>query len=268
MHNRSDMIYCYDGSFFGLLCCVFESFSAKERPFDIIRGEELEPSLMSVKWIATDEQKAQRVLRGIANKLSPEAMYLTKNVFYCRCEKMELILLDFLIFAFSHGRNAAAALGVEEVNAIQKAVLYQKRESHFYIEVMRFSEYNGGLVAVIEPKNIVLPTIAPHFCGRLPNELFLIYDKTHHSALIHKPNRWVIVEGIDDFIEPEAMTDEQLYRELWCGYFDAIAIKERENTACQKTHLPLRYRDHMTEFARRGALGGAAKQIERQAAER
>jgi len=252
VYNRPDMIYCYDGSFYGLLCCVFESFSAKERPFDIVRSDKLEPSLMSVKWIATDDSKAQRVLKGIAKKLSPEAMYLTKNVFYCCCEQMELILLDFLIFAFAHGKNAAAALGSPEVSAIQKAVLYQKRESHFYIEVIRFSEYNGGLVSVIEPKNIVLPTIAPHFCDRLPNELFLIYDKTHHSALIHKPNQWVIADGIDEFIEPDAMPQEQLYRELWSGYFDAIAIKERTNPTCQRNHLPLRYRNHMTEFMRQG----------------
>lgn len=250
MHNRSDMIYCYDGSFFGLLSCVFESFSAKERPFDIVRADRLEPTLMTVKQIETDDARARRVLNGIRNRLTPEAMYLTRNVFYCCCEKMELILLDFLIYAFGHGKSSAAALGVAQVSDIQKAVLYQKRESHFYIEVIRFSEYNGGLVSVIEPKNIVLPTIAPHFCDRLPNELFLIYDKTHHSALIHKPNRWVIADGIDDFIEPEAMTDEQLYRELWRGYFDAIAIRERENPSCQKTHLPLRYREHMTEFAR------------------
>lgn len=257
MHQRTDLIYAYDGSFYGLMCCVFESFVSKERPLDIVSSAQLQPSLMSVKWITTDDEKARRVLRGIGSKLSSEAMYLVKNAFYC-CGPMELMVLDFLTFAFSHGKNAAAVVGAPEVHAIQKAVLYQKRESHFYVEIIRFSEYSGGLVSVIEPKNIVLPTIAPHFCNRLPNELFLIYDKTHLSALIHKPNRWVIANNIEDFIEPEADDSELFYRELWGSYFDAIAIRERANPACQRNHLPMRYRNHMTEFVRQSGRGASS----------
>lgn len=252
MHQRSDLIYAYDGSFFGMLSCIFESFLSKERPFDIIESDLLEPTLLSVKWIATDDQKASRVLRGISRKLLPEANYLVKNAFSCCCERKELMILDFLIFAFAHGKTAAAALASPEVNAIQKAVLYLKREAHFYVEFIRFSQYGQGLVSVIEPKNIVLPTIAPHFCDRLPNELFLIYDKTHRSALIHKPRKWVIVDDITNFVEPQADEGEKFYRELWGTYFDAIAIRERTNPKCQMTHLPLRYREHMTEFIRKG----------------
>ncbi len=31
-------------------------------------------------------------------------------------------------------------------------------------------------------------------------------------------------------------------------HFHQIGIKERENPACQRTRLPLRYRKYMTEF--------------------
>lgn len=31
-------------------------------------------------------------------------------------------------------------------------------------------------------------------------------------------------------------------------FFHQIGIKERENPACQRMHLPLRYRKYMTEF--------------------
>ncbi len=32
MLDRPDMIYLYDGSFDGLLCCVFESYDKKRNP--------------------------------------------------------------------------------------------------------------------------------------------------------------------------------------------------------------------------------------------
>ena len=42
MHARSELIYRYDGTLDGLLCCVFESYAHKELPGDIvIQGEAL-----------------------------------------------------------------------------------------------------------------------------------------------------------------------------------------------------------------------------------
>ncbi len=251
MRQRSDLIYLYDGSYEGFLCCVFEAFLAKERPADIVTEDKLEPTLFSVKWIATDYTKAVRVIRGFEKRLRSDSIYLIENGLYCCCDKIELMMLDFIIFAFEHSKGSATSLGDKEVSELQKAVLALKRESHSFIEFIRFSEYDGGLVSVIEPKNKVLPTIAPHFCDRFPNELFLIYDKTHQSALIHKGGKCIIADGVEDFVEPQPGAEELFYRELWSSYFDAISIKERENPRCQQNHLPLRYRRHMTEFSNR-----------------
>ena len=35
MYNRSDVIYGYDGTWEGLLSCVFASFEKREMPLDI-----------------------------------------------------------------------------------------------------------------------------------------------------------------------------------------------------------------------------------------
>ena len=34
-----EVLYCYDGSFDGFLCCVFESYASRERPAAIVREE-------------------------------------------------------------------------------------------------------------------------------------------------------------------------------------------------------------------------------------
>ena len=60
MHQRSDVIYLYDGSFEGFLCCVFESFLQKLRPYDIIAEDANEPSLMAQQWIDTDPRRVAK----------------------------------------------------------------------------------------------------------------------------------------------------------------------------------------------------------------
>lgn len=47
-----------------------------------------------------------------------------------------------------------------------------------------------------------------------------------------------------DEIERLSLTESTSdpYEELWKGFFTAIAIKERSNPDCQRTHLPLHYR--------------------------
>ena len=58
---------------------------------------------------------------------------------------------------------------------------------------LRFSEQNGTLAAIITPKNRVLPLILEHFSSRFNAETFLIYDKTHHMALVHRPGQDAII---------------------------------------------------------------------------
>ena len=61
MHHRTDMIYLYDGSFDGFLCCVFRAIYQKEDPVMICPAEEAQPALWEPIVIDTEEDKAQRV---------------------------------------------------------------------------------------------------------------------------------------------------------------------------------------------------------------
>ena len=58
-----EVLYCYDGSFDGFLCCVFESYASRERPSAIVREEDLEPTLFSTRQIVTDAGHARRYPR-------------------------------------------------------------------------------------------------------------------------------------------------------------------------------------------------------------
>ena len=57
----TDTAYCYDGSFAGFLCCVFESYARKEIPAEVCPPEEGQLNFFGTRQIFTDEQHARRV---------------------------------------------------------------------------------------------------------------------------------------------------------------------------------------------------------------
>ena len=111
----------------------------------------------------------------------------------------------------------------------------------------------------IGPKNDIMTLLAPHFADRLPEENWVIYDENHKRAAVHPAGRsWFLV---NQPLEPEQensdrgwsrwlreRTDEETYEDMWRMFCDTIAIRERRNPVCQRTHLPLRFRPDMTEF--------------------
>lgn len=97
-------------------------------------------------------------------------------------------------------------LADDTVSRLTKAVRALKQESHKYTGFVRFSiSEDNTLTSIIEPKNSVLPLLAPHFCDRYPNESFLIYDKTHSQALVWH-NRQKMIIPLDGFEQPQAGT--------------------------------------------------------------
>jgi probable DNA metabolism protein len=112
---------------------------------------------------------------------------------------------------------------------------------------LRFSEYNGTLVAIIEPKNFVLPLVSPHFCDRFPSEQFLIYDKSHKVAFVYQNCKKSLIP-LTHLELPEAGAEEERYRALWKQFYNTIAIEGRINPKLRMGNMPKRYWAHMTEF--------------------
>lgn len=247
MFNGRDVIYCYDGSFDGLLCCVFESFVRREAPVGVTAGQ-TQLTLTEVLNVPTVPEKAARVAAAIPKKISSRSEELVKIAFLTFGEDKDLLILKYLQLGFRFGAAVENMLADDTVNAINRAVQHCTNEAHRMKQFIRFSDFDGYLASVIEPKNKVIPLIADHFTDRYRNEDFLIYDETHRMALVYRSRRAEIVCDIS-FEMPDAGAEEERYRELWKGFYDAIAIKERYNPRCRMNMMPKRYWKHMTEFS-------------------
>ena len=80
----------------------------------------------------------------------------------------------------------------------------------------------------------------------------MVYDKTHKVFLVHQAGKnWVLVQGEE--LNPETAgrvsEAEGEFERLWKGFCSSISIKERENLALQRSHLPMHFRQDMTEFS-------------------
>lgn len=239
--------YIYDGSFDGMLCCIFTAIAEKELPADIFPETDPQFSLCPPRFIETDPEKARRVRGSIPKKISPEALYWVENGFLS-CEKQkERLILDFLRKGYQAGPKITRMLWDSTVSKLQKAVQFVDNEAHLLKGFLRFSQRGTVLAATISPKNSVLPRLAPHFSERLPEEPFLIHDTTHQMALIHLPGKCGIVPA--DSIELPAIDEtEARYQAIWRQFYETIAIEDRLNPKGRMTHCPKRYWVNMTEL--------------------
>lgn len=241
----TDTAYHYDGSFPGFLCCIFESFTHREIPSAVCPPEEAQMTLFGVREIATDTAHARRVAAGL-ERLGPVVRDRITTGFLCTDPGKDLKLLRFARLCFAQGPRAAQMLGDADAAAafaLERAVT---SEAHRYVEFIRFEERDGMLGSVIHPKHHVLPLLRGHFCSRLPDEDFLIFDATHGTALLRQ-NRQVQYLAMDRY-EPGTSEEELNWQTLWKCFFKALTIEERRNERLQMGHVFKRFWPDMCEM--------------------
>ena len=247
MLERSNIIYVYDGSFDGLLTAVFESFKNKEIPSEIVSENDFIPTLFAVHRVVTDENLSLRVKNGVKRAAGSRAYNAVRLGYLTNLDDKGALINDFIHMAMQYGEGVTRMLADYTVNRLFRAVKALNQESHKYLGFVRFSESDGFLTSVIEPKNQVLPIIANHFCDRYPEESFMIFDKTHSQALIWHNHTKAFIE-IDNLEINNLSENEQAFQALWKSYYDTMEIKARHNERCRMSFMPKRYWNNLPEM--------------------
>ena len=236
MKQRQDITYVYDGSYEGMLTCVFRCYEDKFIPAQVL----VQPSLLPYSRIFTDKSKAARVTRGVARTMGRMAENVIRTVYLADSEQKEMAVIRFVVYGMAAGEHACRDLAHPDVAEVYELFRAVNREKRMCMERLKFSVIGDVLVSVVAPTHNVLPLIAPHFVQRFPNEDIFIYDKAHKLGLTYSHGRTQITQ-IENFEPAEADEDEETYRRLWKIFFDTVEIKERHNPRCQKNHMPGRY---------------------------
>lgn len=241
------MVYLHDGTFNGLLTCVYEHYYT-EKANGIYYENRYEMQLLEQEVnIATDDKKAGKVYDAIWNKISDEAM---KNVYYTFLSddyKKDCYILKYLELGFKMGYKIDNDHTHKDVLNVHNLSSKVSKERHRLLGLLRFQEVGDVLYAPLTPDNDVIELLADHFADRMKNEKFIIHDKKRNKAVIYNKREWMITDF--EYQEDIAISErERNFQEMWKGYFEHIGIKERKNLVLQRQFVPTRYRKNIVEF--------------------
>lgn len=245
-------ILIYDGSFEGLLCCIFRIYEQKILVFKIVKKNEPISDLFAENIeIHTDEVRAQRVWSGIQRKASKISIERILMAFLSEIQGEEHTIIRYVQYLLDSKRNIEDNLSHPVVQRLQDVVKMVNRERHRMKAFVRFQLLTDGIYySGIEPDFNVLPLIKDHFAHRYADQQWIIYDLRRNYGLYYDLKT---VSEMELEIAPKAnasnifQEEEILYQELWKKYFKHTNIESRKNTALHIRHVPKRYWKYLTE---------------------
>lgn len=203
--------YLYDGTFYGLLTIVFDSYIHKTLPQKIYNKDTyIYNFLDKTIEITTDFDKSQRIFNGIEKNIGYKALYNSYYAFLSNEENKEIYILKYLCDGFDIGPkindNLTTSYVFKTINMRKRALA----ECHKFKGLLRFQEISDNLCyASIHPDNN-------------NNKNYKIINGTYINI-------------------PEFTENEKMYQELWKMFFKTISIKERKNPRCQMQFMPKKY---------------------------
>lgn len=242
------MDYLYDGSFEGLLTCVYHHYYT-EKASGIFTKENYQMNMLgNYMTVETEADKAERVYNAMEEKISHYAVRCMYKVFLSSVPGKEMMILRFAVLGFRVGPKVTLMHGDDTVAGLLSVVQKIGTEKEKMCQFVRFSELKSGVMyGQIEPDHDVTELLWHHFTDRFKNQPFIIHDVGRGKALIAYQKEWYISD-FDAVDIPDYSSEEKDYQRLWQDYFDNIAIKERTNPRCQRNFVPMRYRKHLIEF--------------------
>ncbi len=242
--------FLYDGSFEGLLTCIFYGYSSKEE-LKITYKHSYVPSLITEPIeMKTEEDKFKRVYESIENKLSSNTL---RNVYYLYLSEVsgvEDLILRYVKLCYKYGDKINLAKNNDIIILVDKYCKRVTYESHRFTGFVRFKEV-GPLTfyAPIEPDHNILPLLSSHFTRRFSDQHFIIHDLKREIALMYNTKDVTITPlSIEKGEELTASSLNDNFEELWKQFYKSVNIVERENPRCQKRMMPVRYWKHLTEM--------------------
>ncbi len=236
--------YVYDGSYHGFLSAVFAAYLKTESTIsgqDRMEG----PSLFDTVPVPTDEKKAARVTKGM-RRLSVQLPRTVYSAWLSELPEVDDAILAALRLGFSAGRDPMLMRYDPQVKRVAASAQKVGSEAHRFLQFVRFTDVSGIFIADIEPLYDILPLIANHFHQRFGAQKVLIRDLRRRRAVVSGADGWYLAELSPEQCQP--VSGNGVFEQMWRRYFAAIANKARYNPKLQQQFVPLRYREHLTEF--------------------
>ena len=245
----------YDGSFEGMLTAIYEIYERKLTLVNFQKEGDHNGALFEdVLQIYTDNNRAARVLKGLKQKLSAQAIQRLYIAHMAEIEGDDNTIAGFIRYAFDSDRNIEDDYGNRNILRVSEIVTMMRREKHRMEAFIRFKKLKDDtFYATIEPDFNVLPLLIKHFKSRYADQKWMIYDIRRNYGLYYDLHdaEFITMEfgegGGSENLSKTFSEDEGIYQHLWKNYFTSVNIPSRKNTKLHIRHIPKRYWKHLTE---------------------
>lgn len=256
MNNAVPVQYRYDGSFQGLLTCIFSAFDRKDNPIKIVRPSGQFDLFAENVDIITSDLLAERVWNGIERIGGTTTCNHLYHAYLSMHDGIEVQILLYCRLLFEKKAPIYTNLGNATILLIHKLDRTVLKEAHRVLMFMRFEQAaDGTFFGPFAPKYDVIPLVINHFKERFASQLWLIYDTKRNYGFFFDGKK---VERVSvsnpNFIRESgnlktgiADTADNEWQELWRTYFKSIAIAERKNLLVQQNFMPKRFWKYLTE---------------------
>ncbi|MCG6185929.1 TIGR03915 family putative DNA repair protein [Maribellus maritimus] len=251
-------IYSYDGTFEGLLTAVFECYSRKDFPEDIVSQKNEQKNLFAERFeVLSDAAKADRVWSGAQKKLSKRNNQMLFYAFLSEEPGIEMKILRFFQRLFLEKHPIETDYSDSDVLSLSQLSQKVLKEAEQIRQFVRFQHTRDGLYFCgIDPRYDVIPLTVEHFRNRFADQSWLLYDlKRSYGVLFHEEKLEEVEISQKEFhsltgkVNQDVLEEEEeLYQTLWKSYFKNINIKERKNLRLQRQHMPRRFWKYLPEI--------------------
>jgi len=245
----------YDGTFEGLLTAVYEIYERKLTQVKMERGESYTSAIFeNLVKVMTDNIRAERVLSGLRQKLSPNGVQRLYIAHLAGIENDDDTIVGFIRYVFDTDQNIEDDYGNRYVLRVSEIVGMMRREKHRMEAFVRFQKLKDEtFYSAIQPDFNVLPLLIKHFKNRYADQKWIIYDIKRNYGLYYNlhDTEFISLEFSSVKSPGNVVTafneDEEIYQHLWKNYFTSVNIPARKNTKLHLRHIPKRYWKHLTE---------------------
>lgn len=249
--------FTYDGTFAGLLTAVFDVFEQRKEEAIISQQKDGSAIMFHQYPVITDKKKAERVWKGLKQKVSTNILKEIYYTYLSETEGIETNILYFIRYVLTQSTNGENNYSDRNVLTIKQTARNVAREKHRFEAFVRFNKLSDGLFySVIEPDFNVLPIVMPHFKRRYADQDWLIYDARRKYGIHYNKEDSQVAEVTmqqEGHLTNEKSLilfydeDELHYQALWKNYFKSTTILERKNMKLHLQHVPKRYWKYLSE---------------------
>ena len=240
----------YDQSFEGFLTAIFDIYKYSFKNVCIAKGHDFQKNIFGKEhFVLTDRIKAERVWKGLQQRLSKRALGQLYKTFLSEIKNIENTIFDYIQYVFRSSNSIECDYSHNAVFTITETANKVAREKHRMEAFVRFQLTRDQLYyATIQPDYNVLPLIITHFERRYADQRWMIYDTQRRYGIYYDLERTEMVEmmfneeaGNGTNIEFAIDEKETLYQQLWQQYFNSVNIAARKNMKLHIQHMPKRY---------------------------